>query len=230
MSASDPEGQVLSFLADHLPPGARFDSAHAVFEWTPGYADAGEYRGVAFTVTDGTNVVTKLVDFVVAQVDAPPVLHGIPDRTVRQGDPVLFTIHADDVDGQALTYSVVDSPPGATLDPNTGVFRWMPAFDSVPSYTVRFRASDGEATAEQAVTFTVLNVNAPPVFDPFASVSVLENEKLALQIVAFDPDNPHFQPAVRLANGTLSGTADGPPATVTYAAGRRSPPARRSTP
>ena len=106
---------------------------------------------------------------------------------------------------------MLDSPPGATLDPNTGVFRWVPAFDSAPSYTVRFRASDGETTTEQAVTFTVLNVNVAPVFDPFASVSVLENETLALQLVAFDPDNPHYQPQVLLANGTLSGarrTAD----------------------
>ena len=130
VSASDPEGQVLSFLADHLPPGARFDSVRAVFEWTPGYSDAGEYRDVEFIVTDGTNLVTKSITFVVDQVNAPPVLNGIPDRTVRQGDPVLFTIHAEDVDGQPLTYSLVDAPPGATINPNTGVFTWAPAFDS----------------------------------------------------------------------------------------------------
>jgi hypothetical protein len=217
VSASDPEGQVLSFLADHLPPGARFDSVRAVFEWTPSYTDAGEYRDVEFSVTDGTNLVTRSVTFVVDQVNAPPVLRGIPDRTVRQGDPVLFTIHADDVDGQPLTYSVVDSPPGATINPNTGVFTWIPAFDSAPAYTIRFRASDGQATAERSVTFTILNVNVAPVFDPFAGVSVLENENLALQIFGFDADNPHFQPQIRLADGTLSST-EGPPPSVTYAA------------
>src|SRR5262249_39623828 len=155
--ASDPEGQVISFFADRLPPGSRFDSTRAVFEWTPSYADAGLYPDVAFTVTDGTNVVTKLVTFTVDQVNAPPELRGIPDRTVRQGDPVTFTVHADDVDQQPLTYALVNGPPGATINPNTGVFTWVPGFDSGGPYSIRFQASDGTATAERAVTFTVLN-------------------------------------------------------------------------
>ena len=216
VAGSDPEGQVLSFVADNLPPGSHFDGSTGVFDWTPSYTDAGDYPAVSFTVSDGTNVVTKLVDFLVDQVDAPPVLHGIPDRTVRQGDPVLITVQADDADGQPLTYSMVDGPPGATIDPNTGLFSWTPAYDSAASYAVQFQVSDGQLTDERTVTFTVINVNAPPIFDPFSNVTTLENQAVDLQVFAFDPDNPHFQRQVRLPDGTLS-AADGPPATVTYA-------------
>jgi hypothetical protein len=58
ITAADPEGRPLSYAANGLPPGARFDSQRAVFEWTPGYDAAGDYRNLSFTVSDGINTVT----------------------------------------------------------------------------------------------------------------------------------------------------------------------------
>jgi len=141
--AEDPDGQVLSFSADHLPPGARFDSQTGVLEWTPGPHDAGEYKGVEFSVSDGTNTVTSTVTFIVTPVNAAPVLKGIPDRTVRQGDALRFTVTADDADGDPLTYSTPDLLPGMSLDPNTGVFEWTPPYNVAGSFDIRFDASDG---------------------------------------------------------------------------------------
>ncbi|MBI3350329.1 MAG: putative Ig domain-containing protein, partial [Burkholderiales bacterium] len=213
--AADPEGHPLSYAANGLPPGARFDSQRNVFEWTPGYDAAGEYRNLSFTVSDGINTVTRSLTVIVDQANAPPVLGGIPDRTVRQGDPVQFTLRATDIDSQTLTYSADLLPPGATLDPNTGVFNWVPPLDSAPAYTLRFRVTDGETTVERAVHFTVLNVNAAPVFAPVVNANVLEGQALTLLLNAVDPDNPRYVPQVRLADGTLSAPETTLP-TVTY--------------
>ncbi len=52
ISASDPDGDPLTYSADHLPAGATFDPATCTFAWTPDYGQSGSYS-VHFEVTDG---------------------------------------------------------------------------------------------------------------------------------------------------------------------------------
>jgi len=52
LSATDPDGDPLSFSMTGLPEGARFDTA-GTFSWTPTSAQVGDYALTA-TVTDGT--------------------------------------------------------------------------------------------------------------------------------------------------------------------------------
>jgi hypothetical protein len=51
LSASDPDGDVLTFSVTGLPEGATLDSATGAFSWTPSFEQAGSYT-VTFTVTD----------------------------------------------------------------------------------------------------------------------------------------------------------------------------------
>ena len=54
VSATDPDaGDTLTYAASSLPAGATFDPATRTFNWTPGFAQAGTYSGVTFTVDDG---------------------------------------------------------------------------------------------------------------------------------------------------------------------------------
>jgi hypothetical protein len=54
--ASDPDGNSLTYSASNLPAGASFDPATQRFTWTPGYGQAGNYRGIHFQVSDGALV------------------------------------------------------------------------------------------------------------------------------------------------------------------------------
>jgi hypothetical protein len=53
VTASDPDGDSLSYAASNLPTGATFDPATQTFTWTPNFAQAGNYLGVHFEVWDG---------------------------------------------------------------------------------------------------------------------------------------------------------------------------------
>ncbi|MEA1905720.1 MAG: LamG-like jellyroll fold domain-containing protein, partial [Euryarchaeota archaeon] len=53
ISASDPDGDPLTYSADNLPTGATFDPATRTFSWTPDYGQSGSYPDVHFEVTDG---------------------------------------------------------------------------------------------------------------------------------------------------------------------------------
>ena len=78
-------------------------------------------------------------------------------------------------------------PPGATLDPNTGVFQWTPGYNQDGSFDVAFTAhSGGLSSATQHVHLTVSPVNVAPVFGPLAGFAVAEaaNGRLALDAMA----------------------------------------------
>ena len=51
LTATDPDGDSLSYSAGNLPTGASFNPTTRTFTWTPGYGAAGNYS-VLFTVTD----------------------------------------------------------------------------------------------------------------------------------------------------------------------------------
>ena len=54
VTASDPDGDALTYSASNLPSGANFNTTTHVFTWTPGYGQAGSYPNVHFEVMDGS--------------------------------------------------------------------------------------------------------------------------------------------------------------------------------
>ena len=52
VTASDPNGDTLTYSASNLPSGASFDPDTQTFSWTPNFQQAGNYPGVTFTVED----------------------------------------------------------------------------------------------------------------------------------------------------------------------------------
>src|SRR5262249_50705543 len=94
-----------------------------------------------------------------------------------------------DPDGDPVSYSAVNLPPGATLDPAAGVLRWTPNVFQAGLYPgVVLRATDGNLTASQTVTIQVDNANQPPVLVPLAPQSGREGSPLQFTLAASDVD------------------------------------------
>ena len=74
ITASDPDsGDILTYSADNLPPGASFDSETQLFSWTLVYGDAGNYT-VTFTVTDnGTPTQTDSEEVTITVNPSSPI-------------------------------------------------------------------------------------------------------------------------------------------------------------
>jgi hypothetical protein len=69
ITATDPDGDTLTYSASNLPTGSEFDPDTQTFIWTPDYEQAGNYD-VVFTVTDdGT---PNLSDSETVTVTVPP--------------------------------------------------------------------------------------------------------------------------------------------------------------
>jgi hypothetical protein len=70
ITATDPDGDALTYSASSLPTGARFDPSTQTFSWTPDCAQAGSYF-VHFEVTDGNLVNGE--DIIITVNDVTPV-------------------------------------------------------------------------------------------------------------------------------------------------------------
>lgn len=98
-----------------------------------------------------------------------PVIEAIGDKTVKEGELLMFVVKASDADGDKLIYSADGLPSGAKFE--GGVFSWVPYFDQSGTYKVTFKVSDDTVTTAQIVTINVIDfhgwlpmstVGAPP--------------------------------------------------------------------
>ena len=73
ISASDADGDALTYSASNLPVGATFNATTRTFSWTPGYGQGGVYAGVRFQVSDGQMTDHEDITITVGNVLRPDV-------------------------------------------------------------------------------------------------------------------------------------------------------------
>jgi hypothetical protein len=159
LSATDDDGDPLTYSASNLPSGATLDEVTGAFSWTPGYDDAGEHADVVLEVSDGRESDSETITITVNDANVPPVLDAIGNRSVDEGAELSFAVAGSDYDSDPLAYSATGLPAGANFDAGTGAFSWTPGYDQAGTYTgVRFSVTDGTATDSETITITVGDV------------------------------------------------------------------------
>ncbi len=69
---------------------------------------------------------------------APPVVKVPSKQVVSPGQLVTFPVSASDPAGLAVTLSVAGPPPGASFNPYTGIFEWVPQSSQAGLFTIHF--------------------------------------------------------------------------------------------
>lgn len=195
VSGSDPDvedaGKLL-FSAANLPAGAQFDPASRTFSWTPGFDQAGQYPGVAFSVSDPAGLTdTKTITLTVNHVNRPPTIAQVENKAVAENQLLEFQLSGSDPDredAEKLLFSAKGLPEGATLDSRTGLFRWIPSFEQSGEYRLSFMISDGQYSDTTGMVVTVAHVNRAPALEPVAAQVVDENQLLTFIINGSDSD------------------------------------------
>jgi hypothetical protein len=102
-------------------------------------------------------------------VNTAPVLAVINDQVVTLGQTLSFQASATDGDqpSQTLIFDLADEPPGAVINPTSGLFNWTPTAAPATN-TMRVIVTDnGTPNLSATQTFTVI-VALPPVAGGFA--------------------------------------------------------------
>jgi hypothetical protein len=175
ISATDPDGDPLTYSASNLPSGASFNASTRTFSWTPNPSQAGTYPNVHFEVTDGSLTDSEDITITVNNVNQAPVLSAIGNKSVTAGQLLSFTISATDPDGNPLTYSASNLPSGASFNASTRTFSWTPTYTQAGTYpNVHFQVSDGSLTDSEDITITVAKPYADWDTNTDGSVNVLD--------------------------------------------------------
>ena len=189
----------LSFTADGLPLGATITPSpiygRATVQWTPTVTDIGTHT-VTFHVNDDGNGNANLaladhrtIDLVVRATNAGPSLSAIDNQVIAEGQTLVMTPSGTDPDGDALTWSVANLPPGATVDPVQGILRWTPEVFQRGNYPgITITASDGNQSSSQTFAVGVAKTNQPPVLFPMAEQIGREDVQLKFSLAANDVD------------------------------------------
>jgi putative Ig domain-containing protein/fibronectin type III domain protein len=217
VSASDPDGDELTFAATGLPPGLTIDSESGAIGGSTA-SIAGIYP-VIVTASDGMLTASRAFTW---KVDgAAPVLAAIPDQTSSENTTVSLAVSATDADGDALTFGATGLPPGLTIGSSSGIIGGPLSYTSAGTYNVTVTATDGVMTSSQSFAWTVINVNRPPVLASIGHLSTLTGTVVAIQASATDPDgDPVTYSAVDLPAGVTidanTGVLSGAPAANVY--------------
>jgi hypothetical protein len=167
LSATDLDGNTLTYSASNLPAGATFDTVTGVFSWTPAYNQSGNYADVEFSVIDnGTpmQLDSELITITVGNTNRSPVFVPVGSQEVLEDQPLAFSVFATDPDGDAVVFSATNLPAGAVFDTGTAAFSWTPNNMQSGVYVVTFVAlDDGSPVASSAleVPITVGDVPTP---------------------------------------------------------------------
>lgn len=161
-SATDPDGQTLSYTITNKPTWATFSATTGRLSGTPGDANVGTFPGIVITVSDGT-LTAALPAFtltVAARPNGTPTISGTPATTATVGSAYRFAPTASDPDGDSLSWSITGKPSNATFSTATGELTWTPTAAGTASNIV-IRVTDSKGASASLPAFSITVAAAP---------------------------------------------------------------------
>ena len=142
---------------------------------------------------DGAASITDTVEItVVAATNLAPSLLPIDDASIALGTTLSVRATADDDNpNDALVYSLIDAPAGATLDPpSSGRILWTPTTqDEVGNHEFTIRVEDQDGLFDQrSFTVSVTTANQPPALAPLTNETIRAGTEYQRVLAASDAD------------------------------------------
>mgnify|MGYP001165453530 CR=1 FL=1 len=156
--------------------------------YTPDFNSRGKHH-MKLIVSDEHG----LKDYVVVEIEvgnvnqAPKILYGPQNFTIREGVSRNLTINAIHPDDASIYYNwYVDDGWVSSKD----VFEYSPDYDSSGTHEFYINVSDRFGkSASHNFNVEVLNTNRAPILEPLEEIIVTEGEPVTIVAAATDPDN-----------------------------------------
>ncbi|MBB1295643.1 Ig-like domain-containing protein, partial [Pseudoalteromonas sp. SR41-4] len=193
-TATDNDGDNLSFSIKNKPSWLNFDTTTGELSGRPSNADVGSYAGITVSVTDGI-ASQSLTPFTltVVNVNDAPTISGSPATSIAQDTGYSFTPIVSDIDNTSLSLTIANKPSWATFDSTSGTLSGIPTRDDVGLYSnILISVSDGQLSSTlNPFSIDVTYVNAPPVANDMV-MRVKEDNNLSVSAQVSDSDNDNL--------------------------------------
>jgi methionine-rich copper-binding protein CopC len=162
-TASDDNGDSLTFSISNKPDWATFDTSTGRLSGTPNVVT--NYTGIEISVSDG-QLSAQLAAFnIEVQADnRSPTISGNPKTQIDVGQNYEFIPTASDPDGDSLSFSIKNKPDWAQFDTATGRLSGQPSQTATTS-NIEISVTDGNTTASLK-PFNITVNSAAALFKP----------------------------------------------------------------
>jgi choice-of-anchor C domain-containing protein len=186
--AVDPDNEPLTFTLDQAPAGIAFLPGTNIIRWVPTTSQVGP-QSVTIRVTDQAGNFTTQDYTVIVEATAPnrsPVVTSQARAFATLGKPYEYLVTASDPDGDSLTFQLIASPDGMSVDGVTGLLNWPNPLAG--KSTVSVAVTDGRG-GRGIQTFTLTaRVNQAPSLAAVPNLSVTAGASFHYGLTASDPD------------------------------------------
>lgn len=173
VSATDADGNNLTYSASNLPLGASFNQNTKQFSWTPNFIQSGSYD-VTFTVSDGIDTDSETITITVNDVQ-PTLDTTAPNLTILGQNPVNVEVFSNYTDAGATAFDNIDgnltSNITITNNVNTSV---------LGSYQVNYSVSDSAGNTANATRTVNVVDTTKPVIKIVSPINPIYNYKITL--------------------------------------------------
>jgi hypothetical protein len=146
----DTSGKPLAFSIVNKPGWATFSTTTGRISGTP--AQPATHSNISLSVSNGISksalpIFSITVSAGSQPANAPPTISGTPTTAINAGSAYAFQPTAADVNGDPLTFSIVNMPSWAAFNTSTGRLSGTPNASQIGTYSgVTISVSDGKAS------------------------------------------------------------------------------------
>ncbi|WP_369983893.1 Ig-like domain-containing protein [Thalassolituus sp.] len=189
LNATDVEGDTITWSIQSQASEGTASVSGTGTSQAVNYTPAADFNGsdsFVVRVSDGDLTDTITVNVTVDAANDAPVITSTEVTEATEGEAYSYSVAANDVDGDSLTFSLTEAPEGMTISGNT--ISWTPE-NGVATVGVTVSVSDASVSVTQSFTITVTAVNDAPVITSTAATSATEGNEYTYQVVAEDVDS-----------------------------------------
>jgi len=161
VTAADADGTISQYQLLESPTGMTINSANGAITWNN--PTAGNHQIVVGAVdTSGAGAAQGFE--LIARANSTPNVPTIPIQSVSPGGSYRYDLKATDANGDLLTFALIQSPSGMTVD-EFGRISWKPSAASIGTHPVEVKVTDtfGESVTVSYNLSVVADTVAPKV-------------------------------------------------------------------
>lgn len=200
ISATDPEGDDITYSLNGEPDGMSIGSSSGTISWTPDQSESGQTYNFDVIATDsgadenGSDTVN--LSLTINLVNDAPSITSTAGTAATEDVEYQYQVVVDDPDdsnnGTDLSFSLSNEPDNMTVS-STGLISWTPVEgDTSPSnivITVTDGDEDSAGDGQETFSITVTPVNDPPVYTSSDVTSATEDVAYSYDVDATDEEN-----------------------------------------
>lgn len=213
LSGTDADGNPLTYSVLTNPTKGTLSGTAPNLTYVPS-ANANGNDSFTFRVNDGTaNSSPATVSIGITAVNDAP-LADAKSVSTNKNTPVGIVLSGTDVEGSALSFSVLTSPAKGTLSGSAPNLTYTPNNNATGPDNFTYRVNDGSANSASAtVSINIANNNqAPQAVSKW--IPSMQNKPVAIELSATDPEGSPM--TFRVVNPPTFGVLSGTPPNLSF--------------